>query len=252
MSQTIPILMYHSISQPVKNAPFKCLHLPPKRFALQMRLLNLLGYQGLSMDKLTPYLTGEKQGKVVGITFDDGYKNNLTHALPILQKYDFSATCYVVTGCVGEYNRWDESKGIPKNPLMTLDELKQWVASGMSVGAHTHYHVSLPSVDDNTAWQEIHQSKQFLETHLQQPIEHFCYPYGHFKPQHVEMLKQAGFISSTAMYRGRVKVPSSGLNLDERLTLARVTVNNNCYPHIFLMKLLTGYEDKKGLKLLQK
>lgn len=99
---------------------------------------------------------------------------------------------------------------------------------------------------------DYHQSKQFLETHLQQPIEHFCYPYGHFKPQHVEMLKQAGFISSTAMYRGRVKVPSSGLNLDERLTLARVTVNNNCYPHIFLMKLLTGYEDKKGLKLLQK
>ncbi len=63
MTQQIPILMYHSISHPIKNTPFKCLHLPPHRFAFQMRLLKLLGYQGLSMGDLTPYLTGEKKRK---------------------------------------------------------------------------------------------------------------------------------------------------------------------------------------------
>lgn len=247
--QTIPILMYHSISHPVKNAPFKCLHLPPKRFALQMYLLKVLGYQGLSMRELTPYLLGQKHGKVVGITFDDGYRNNLTNALSILKKYGFSATCYVVSGCVGSYNRWDEAKGIPKNPLMSFDELKQWINSGMEVAAHTHQHVSLTHTDDQTAWQEIIQSKQTLELNLGTKVKNFCYPYGHFDAKHTKMLEEAGFITATAMYHGKVPVPTQGLTAPQLLTLPRVTINNNCYPHIFLLKLLTNYEDKKGQKL---
>ena len=73
----IPILMYHSIETMPKGNVMRGLHVPPKRFAFQMRLLKLFGYQGLSMNKLQPYLEGEKTGKVVGLTFDDGYKNNL-------------------------------------------------------------------------------------------------------------------------------------------------------------------------------
>lgn len=245
----IPILMYHSISHPVKNAPFKCLHLPPKRFALQMKILKLLGYQGLSMHKLTPYLKGDKQGKVIGITFDDGYRNNLTHALPILQKHGFTATCYVVSGQIGGYNQWDEAKGIPKNPLMSEDELKQWADAGMEVGVHTHSHVSLTDVDDATAKQEITQSKTCLEALLGTPMRNFCYPYGKFHPSHVTILQEQGFDTATAMYRGRTDVPQGGLTSHELLTLPRVTVNNNCYPHIFLAKLLTDYEDKKGARL---
>lgn len=247
--QKIPILMYHSISHPIKNAPFKCLHLPPKRFALQMTILKLLGYQGLSMYELTPYLKGKKQGKVIGITFDDGYRNNLTQALPILQRHGFTATCYVVSGHIGGHNQWDEAKGIPKNPLMSDAELKQWLNAGMEVGVHTHSHISLIDVDDATAEQEITHSKQFLEELLGVPMRHFCYPYGKFHSSHVAMLKQQGFDTATAMYRGRTEVPQGGLTSDELLTLPRVTVNNNCYPHIFLAKLLTNYEDKKGARL---
>lgn len=247
MTQQIPILMYHSISHPIKNAPFKCLHLPPHRFAFQMRLLKLLGYQGLSMHDLMPYLTGQKQGKVVGITFDDGYQNNLAQ-LPILKQYQFTATCYVVSGLIGTYNQWDESKGIPKNPLMNLKELKTWLNAGMHIGAHTKTHISLTNSSDNLAKQEILHSKNYLEEHLNQPIEHFCYPYGHFNQKHIDILKQTGFKTATAMYRGQVAVPKTGLNQDQLLTLPRVTVNNNCYPHIFLMKLLTQYENKKGEK----
>ena len=85
----IPILMYHSIETMPKGTVMRGLHVTPKRFAFQMRLLRLFGYQGLSMNKLQPYLEGEKTGKVVGLTFDDGYKNNLTNALPTLKKHDF-------------------------------------------------------------------------------------------------------------------------------------------------------------------
>lgn len=243
---TVPILMYHSIAHPIKGAPFKCLHVPPKRFALHMRLLGWLGFTGLSMDKLAPYVRGEKKGRVIGITFDDGYQNNLTHALPILQQHGFSATCYMVSDCIGKHNIWDESKNIPKNPIMTSDEVKQWLAAGMSIGAHTKNHISLTHVNNNIAQDEILGCKADLEKRFDVPVTDFCYPYGHFGSQHIDILEQAGFITATAMARARARVG------DNMLSLPRVTVNNNCYPHIFLAKLLTNYEDKKGQKLANK
>ena len=119
----IPILMYHSIAAMPKGTVMRSLHVPPKLFRLQMWLLKILGYKGLSMNELQPYLTGDKQGKVVGITFDDGFKNNLTYALPILKKFEFSATCYIISQNIGGINYWDLDKGIPENPLMNENEI---------------------------------------------------------------------------------------------------------------------------------
>ena len=67
--------MYHSIESMPKDTIMRSLHVPPKRFEFQMMLLKFMGYKGLSINKLMPYLNGEKHGKVVGITFDDGYGN---------------------------------------------------------------------------------------------------------------------------------------------------------------------------------
>jgi len=74
----IPILMYHQIDiPPVRGTPLRGLVVHPKDFHNQMRWLKWTGYQGLSMRDLEPYLAGKKQGKVFGITLDDGYKNIL-------------------------------------------------------------------------------------------------------------------------------------------------------------------------------
>ena len=89
MKYPIPILMYHSIESMPKSTVMRSLHVPVKSFAMQMKILDMFGYKGLSMRELTPYLEGKKIGKVVGITFDDGYKNNLINAAPILKKYNF-------------------------------------------------------------------------------------------------------------------------------------------------------------------
>lgn len=244
---TIPILMYHSIAQPVKGAPFKCLHVPPSRFRWHMRLLKLLGYQGLSVQALAPYLRGEKSGKVVGITFDDGYRNNLTAALPVLKHYGFTATCYIVSDYIGQHNIWDEVKNIPKNPLMTTAEIEQWLAAGMSIGGHTKTHIDLTTADDNTAFSEIADSRAFLQQQFNHPVTDFCYPYGKHEAKHIEMVREAGFTTAMSMHRAR-----SVVGKDDLLALPRVTVNNNAYPHIFLAKLLTAYEDKKGQKLRQR
>jgi peptidoglycan/xylan/chitin deacetylase (PgdA/CDA1 family) len=101
----IPILTYHQIAQaPERGAPMRSLYVSPSAFALQMQSLSLLGYQGLSMTALMPYLQGEKTGKVVGITFDDGYRNNLENAAGVLKRFNFSSTCYVVSELIGKTN----------------------------------------------------------------------------------------------------------------------------------------------------
>ena len=234
----IPILMYHSIAAMPKGTVMRSLHVPPKLFRLQMWLLKILGYKGLSMSDLQPYLTGEKQGKVVGITFDDGFKNNLTHALSILQKFNFSATCYIISQNIGGINHWDLDKGIPENPLMDENEVKQWINGGMEIGSHTQNHVRLAECNIEVETTEIERSRVDLEAQFGCTVEHFCYPYGSYNNEIVAITKKAGYNTATTVSRGRAK---SGGNL---FTLPRVSITHRTFVHLFLMKILSKYEDK--------
>lgn len=235
----IPILVYHQISKaPPRGAPFRSLYVSPSAFSRQMAMLKLLGYQGLSMGALLPYLRGEKTGKVVGITFDDGYRNNLTHALPVLQRQGFSSTCYAVSGLLGKTNEWDQGIGIAQVPLMTADELRLWGAGGQEVGSHTQSHVRLLQSDDPTALAEMTGDRSALEGLLATPVRHFCYPFGEYAPQHVAMARQAGFQTATTTQRGR---SSAGNDL---MALPRVPVVRSTSLLVFWLKIATAYEDR--------
>jgi peptidoglycan/xylan/chitin deacetylase (PgdA/CDA1 family) len=237
----IPILVYHQVAEaPKKGAPFRGLYVSPAAFARQMTLLKILGYQGLSMTDLQPYLRGEKTGKVVGITFDDGYLNNLTNALPVLQKQGFSSTCYVVDGLLGQTNVWDAGIGIAQTPLMTAEQLLQWQTGGQEVGAHTKEHVDLLAISELAAWKQIANSKPALQNLLNQPVNHFCYPFGKFDKRHEVMAKQAHYETATTTVRGRV---AKATNM---LTLPRVPVLRSTLLPVFWLKIATAYEDGKA------
>ncbi|MDO9359745.1 MAG: polysaccharide deacetylase family protein [Polaromonas sp.] len=235
----IPILVYHQISEaPPKGAPFRGLYVSPNAFRRQMGLLKLLGYQGLSMSGLLPYLQGRQSGKVVGITFDDGYLNNLTHALPVLQRHGFSSTCYAVSGLLGKTNAWDRDIGIAQVPLMNGAELRRWADGGQEVGSHTQNHVRLLQSDAAIALAEMTQDKAALEGLLDRPVNHFCYPYGEYAPEHVQMARQVGFETVTTTRRGRSAVGGP------LLELPRVPVVRSTSLPVFWLKVATGYEDR--------
>ncbi|MGK0673534.1 MAG: polysaccharide deacetylase family protein [Halothiobacillaceae bacterium] len=237
----IPILMYHQIdTPPARGTPMRGMVVSPRRFAAQMGLLAHLGFRGLSMSELVPHLKGEQKGKVVGITFDDGYRNTLEYALPILKAHGFTATCYAVSQKLGGHNDWDASLGVPQKPLMSAAELATWVAAGMEVGAHTRHHVDLSALPDEAARVEIEQSRSELESTIQVPVQHFCYPYGRLRPQHVNMVRAAGFVTAVTVRRGR----ASGA--DDLLQLPRVLVAQATHLAQFALKLWTGYEDRRG------
>lgn len=236
----IPILVYHQIDDaPPKGAPFRGLYVSRAAFSRQMALLKMLGYQGVSMTDLQPYLLGEKTGKIVGITFDDGYLNNLSNALPALQKHGFTSTCYVVDGLLGKTNVWDEHIGIAQTPLMTAEQLLQWQAGGQEVGAHTQHHIDLTHSEDIRSRREIAYSRPFLEQALDKPVQHFCYPYGKFEAWHTDMVNEAAYETATTTVRGRVHAATN------MLTLPRVPVMRSTSLPVFWLKIATTYEDGK-------
>ncbi|MEY4713128.1 MAG: hypothetical protein RIS88_2578 [Pseudomonadota bacterium] len=194
----IPILSYHQTDTvPARGVPYRGLVLPPSRFARQMRALRALGFRGLSMRDLAPYLRGERTGKVVGITLDDGYVSNFDHALPVLLALGFTATSFVVSGQLGGANVWDVPMGVQRARLMNVHHLREWMAWGMEVGAHTRNHVDLRACDPVRACAEIAHSRSDLEQALGVPVCSFCYPYGRYRDEHVEMARAAGFETAT-------------------------------------------------------
>jgi len=204
-----------------------------------MALLNLFGYRGLSMRDLMPYLQGEKRGKVVGLTFDDGYQNNVEHALPILQKHGFTATCYGVSSMMGATNRWDQGL-VAEKPLMALGDWRTWRDAGMDVGSHTRTHVKLTELAPEQARAQIADSKRELEQVLGCEVRHFCYPYGWFSPEHRDMVAQAGYLTATTTVRGRVHSDS------DRFALNRIMVARATNWIQFAVKVMTDREDRRA------
>ena len=236
----IPILVYHQIDEaPPKGSPFRSLYVAPDAFARQMSFLKLLGYTGLSMGDLLPYLNGEKEGKVVGITFDDGYQNNIANALPVLKKQGFSSTCYAVSGLLGQTNVWDKHLGIAQVPLMTEAHVRQWVAGGQEIGSHTHQHLDLLGAANAACRADIARGKIDLEAVVGQPVNHFCFPYGRFEQKHTEMAREVGFSTATTTQRSRC------LGRTNLLQLPRVPVLRSTSLPVFWLKIATAYEDRR-------
>lgn len=236
---SIPILMYHNIAKPPKGKRLSSLYTHPKQFYRQMKILSLLGFKGLSMSDLEPYLSGHKVGRVCGITFDDGYTDNLTNALPTLKTFGFTASSYIVTDYIGQSNVWTQNQRVQEAPLMNEKELKTWLHEGMSVGSHTKSHAHLTQISSEQAKREIFSSKKDLEALLNVEVQDFCYPYGEFNKSVVECVRLAGFKTATTTQRGHACESSN------RLKLPRVHMTKRTHLLLFLIKILTSYESKR-------
>jgi len=233
-SKKIPILMYHSIQKESRRNILRGLSVSPMLFFIQMLVLKILGYRGLSMSMLQPYISKKKEGKVFGITFDDGYKNNYFSALPILKKFGFTATCYVVSGNIGGVNFWDINKGVSKKQMMNKSEIKDWINQGMEIGCHSFSHTKLSLCNPKELKKEIILSKQILEKEFDIKIKHFCYPYGDKSSRVEDLIRKSGYETATTVARGRVS------SENDYLDLPRVLINHRTYPHLLLLKLFSS------------
>jgi len=232
--------MYHQVGEPApRGTPYRGLTVSTARFRQQMVWLKRLGYTGLAMRDVMPYVRGEREGKVVGLTFDDGFQNVFDHAKPVLDALGFTATNYLLPDLLGTSNVWDEAAGVPASPLMNVDQMRAWAAAGHEIGSHTLDHADLNTVTDEEAVRQIAQSRHELEALAQVCVTAFCYPYGHHSPAHRHMAKQAGYTNATLTSRGRACAA------DDPFALPRITVARSTHLLQFLQKCLTGYEDRR-------
>ncbi|MFN3787424.1 MAG: polysaccharide deacetylase family protein [Sulfurihydrogenibium azorense] len=181
------VLTYHNIDYPPENAKLKSLYVSPNKFESQIKLLKKLGFQTVLSDEIN------KSKKNIIFTFDDGYRDFVRNAYPILKKYNAKAIIFVVVGLTGKYNLWDWEKLNVKKPLMDWEEIKFLVSEGFEIGSHTITHPYLTKIPEKTAKAEIEDSKKILEDKLGVEIKTFCYPYGDYNERIKDLVADAGY-----------------------------------------------------------
>ena len=151
----IPIISYHSINN--ENCPIS---LSLKEFEKQLVFFKKNNFHSIHFNEIK-----NTSSKKFIITFDDGYKDLITNALPLLKKYDFTATCLIISNLIGKRNIWDEYKeNIKDKELMNLSDINYWLKNGMKIGSHSKNHKKLTKLDEKEKMDEIINSKNELES----------------------------------------------------------------------------------------
>ncbi len=189
----VPIFLYHFVGRATledESHHSKTRYDVTKAdFDAQLALLRRLGYHTVTIDQVVAAIHGQTTlpSRPIALTIDDGWIEQYTNILPLLQKYGMVATYYIPsTYPVG-------------GRFVTWDQLQEIANAGMEIGAHTRKHVDLTSVDAQTAWYELSDSKATLEAHLGITITSLSYPYANYSPAVIAMVKKAGYTSAVAM-----------------------------------------------------
>jgi|GEM_PF-784508 peptidoglycan/xylan/chitin deacetylase (PgdA/CDA1 family) len=209
------ILAYHSIGD--DGTIFS---ITPKKFEEHMRWLKEKKFNVVSLSQLAAYRkAGSIPRNTVAITFDDGYRDNYTHALPILERYHFPATVFVITGKIGA--QWKLGK--TALPLMNEEELRAIHASGLvDIQAHTVTHPRLPKIPTADAAAELAESKQVIER-MFGPCEHIAYPHGAYSQSVRAAVVAAGFTYAYTIGPGRATPECDDMLLPRKEVVAATT-----------------------------
>ncbi len=194
------VLCYHAISD-----SWDCsLAVHPTRFRKQLEMLARRGYQGVAFTEL---VEGDSRGKRVAVTFDDGFRSVLEHALPALEEVGWPATMFVVTN-FGEgtgplrwpgIDHWLGTRHAGELRALQWTELRKLTDAGWEVGSHTASHPRLTQLTDAQARRELAESRQACEQHLGAPCSSVAYPYGDCNGAVADIAAAAGYRAGAAL-----------------------------------------------------
>jgi peptidoglycan/xylan/chitin deacetylase (PgdA/CDA1 family) len=206
------VLVYHSISTPAEPLPADA-DISPRRFQRQLSWLK----RWRQVARLEETLRAPASRPLVAITFDDGYRDNLTVALPLLEKFQFPMTLFVAAGFVGRdgYLSEDELREISRHPLVT-------------VGAHGLWHRHFTRLTRHDARIELIESRRLLAGITGSKVDLLAWPYGECNADLERLSADCGYQASWSVWKGtnsthsRWRVP-----LGRRDNLARFVVKSS-------------------------
>jgi peptidoglycan/xylan/chitin deacetylase (PgdA/CDA1 family) len=210
--------MYHQVGDFHHIDRHRALFCHHRRFARQMAYLDNLGYRVLDLEEAVAGLSGATKlpARAVVLTFDDGYRNFEEYALPVLQRHGFPATVFLVSGRIGGRADWLEADGLDCPPLLDADAIRRLHRQGIRFGAHSVNHKHLTQLDDDHLRFEVEHSRAELETILDEPVKHFCYPAGDYDARVRRAVVDAGYRTALTCNRGDALAGDDPLQLPRK------------------------------------
>ncbi|HLG69307.1 MAG TPA: polysaccharide deacetylase family protein [Chloroflexota bacterium] len=232
LTSGVVVLMYHAFTE---HEPAGAYITPARRFALQLALLRLTGWRLLTMEEFLAYRqTGDlPPPRSVVLTIDDGYRDMYDVAFRLLKRWQAHATVFAVSGLLGGANVWDRDGRLARRPLLTVQQLREMAAAGVSVGAHTRTHPMLPRLSDVELERELAGSRADLSAFGAPPAA-FAYPFGETSESVRAAVRRAGFSAAFGVETG-INGPATA-----DFALRRVPVCGNHSLLRFALGVITG------------
>jgi peptidoglycan/xylan/chitin deacetylase (PgdA/CDA1 family) len=204
----VPILMYHVVTKPPPGAAFPGLYVSRAELAAEVAWLAGHGYRAVTLKQVFDAWTGRGAlpRKPVVLSFDDGYRSQFVNAFPLLRARRWPGVVNLELGHV------------TADGGLTPRMLRQLIAAGWEIDAHTLTHPDLRYVDDAALRREVAGSRAEIRRRFGVPAEFFCYPAGRYDERVVAAVRAAG-------YRGATTVEFGLARSSEPFTLARVRIN---------------------------
>ena len=219
----VPIIMYHYIGDSLRDSK---LYVSPEDFADQMKFLHDHHYSVIGPDKAVEYIQKKKKAppKTVLITFDDGTYDLYQYAYPVLKKYDFPATMFIITSKMGQpgWLGWGQVQEMSNSGLITI-------------GSHTKSHLWLPTTGSVKVMDELVDSKRILEKWLSKRVDYFCYPIGAYNDRVKRFVKESGYKAAFVTNPGRLR-PNDDIYAIKRVKISRTSRN-----HLVFAAEISGY-----------
>jgi len=208
----IPVLLYHHISDDSTDMPE--LTISAAEFERQMRLLQDTGFQTISVDEFLSYMKGEQvklPEKPVVITFDDGYEDNYTKALPILEKFRFKAALFMV------------GINFDREKRLSRPRIREMAANGFSIEGHSMTHPDLTTLSDAKLQHEVSECKTLAQQVTHKQVEAFAYPGGFYNLETLQAVESAGYQCAFTVLTGLNRPDRDNLFLLRRIPVFSFT-----------------------------
>ncbi len=186
-----PVFNYHNIAHLPESATIteKAFNVTPELFEEQLKYFKENSYASVPLDYLIEYFNTGKAlpPKIFAITFDDGHIGQYDYAFPLLKKYGFAATFFIVVD-------WATHPG-----FMSWDEIKEMSNAGMAINSHSMTHFNMQAVaPDRLKW-EMEESKKTLEEKIGKPVDYLAYPGGSYNQAVIDAAVAAGYKAAVSV-----------------------------------------------------
>ena len=225
----VPVIMYHNLAVTNNESG---IHI--NEFENQIKFINKLGFKSFNLNELN-----NLESKSLIITFDDGYENVHKYGLPILNKYKFKATSFIINNKINHFNDWDSlNYKFLKTKHASNEQISEWISYGFEIGSHTTGHQNLTTLDKESKIKAISDPIDFFKEKFKYDVESFCYPYGKYDDECLDIVKK-NYKYAVTTKRGRYN------HKINKYQIPRVPINKNDSKFKIFLKLLTFYEDMK-------